>query len=53
MGKLAEAKMSRIKYELSDVNLFNTSDWEKMTTFLITFLPRFEKAFKPATNRLK
>ncbi|PCI09975.1 MAG: hypothetical protein COB73_04355 [Flavobacteriaceae bacterium] len=51
--ELANYKMSRIKYEMSDVNLFDKSDWEKMNEFLVTYLPKFEKALKPAILKLK
>lgn len=51
--ELANYKMSRIKYELADVNLFDKSDWEKMNGFLVTNLPKFESALQPAIKNLK
>tara|TARA_R110002033_G_scaffold169427_1_gene210168 strand:+ start:5426 stop:7927 length:2502 start_codon:yes stop_codon:yes gene_type:complete len=51
--ELANYKMSRIKYELGDVNLFDKSDWDKMNQFLVTYLPKFEKALQPAIKSLK
>lgn len=50
--ELADYKMSRIKYELSDVSIYEDNDWEKMRTFLITHLPKFEKALKPFVSEL-
>tara|TARA_B110000908_G_C10248427_1_gene450300 strand:- start:379 stop:2880 length:2502 start_codon:yes stop_codon:yes gene_type:complete len=51
--ELANYKMSRIKYELTEVNLFDKADWDKMNQFLVTFLPKFEKALQPAIKKLK
>lgn len=51
--ELANYKMSRIKYELTDVNLFDKADWEKMNEFLVTYLPKFEKALQPAIKNLR
>lgn len=51
--ELPENKMSRIKFELQDVNLYNQSDWEKMNNFFIVFLPKFEIAFQPFIKQLK
>jgi len=51
--ELAEHKMSRIKYELSNVNLFDKADWDKMSKFLIEYLPKFESALQPAIKKLK
>jgi uncharacterized protein with ParB-like and HNH nuclease domain len=51
--ELANYKMSRIKYEMSDVNLFDKIDWQKMNEFLVTYLPKFEKALQPAIKKLK
>ena len=50
--ELAEYKMSRIRYQLNNVSLFDKNDWEKMTTFLVTHLPQFEKALKPFVMKL-
>jgi len=51
--ELAEHKMSRIKYELSGVNLFDKADWEKMSKFLVEYLPKFESALQLEINKLK
>ena len=51
--ELPENKMSRIKIEEQGVNLFNESDWDKMNTFLVTNLPKFEKAIQPFIKTLK
>lgn len=51
--ELANYKMSRIKYELTDVNLFDKADWEKMNEFLVMYLPKFEKALQPAIKNLR
>ncbi len=45
--ELPDSKMSRIKYELDNVSLYDKSTWEQMKMFLINNLPKFEKAFKP------
>ena len=51
--ELPENKMSRIKYELTSVNLFDKADWDIMNHFLIKYLPKFESAFQPAIKKLK
>jgi hypothetical protein len=51
--ELVEYKMSRIKYEMVAVNLFDKSRWSKMNDFLINYLPKFEKAFQPYIKKLK
>jgi hypothetical protein len=50
---LPENKMSRIKYELENVNLYERTDWDAMNNFLIHNLPRFENAFKLEIEKLK
>ncbi|WP_367770720.1 DUF4268 domain-containing protein [Flavobacterium sp. WC2421] len=51
--ELPENKMSRIKIEKQEVNLFNESDWEIMNEFLVLNLPKFEKALQPYIKNLK
>lgn len=51
--ELASYKMSRIKYEMTDVNLFDKTDWVKMNDFLVLHLPKFEKAMQPAIQKLR
>jgi hypothetical protein len=51
--ELPENKMCRIKYQLNDVNLFDKSDWDKMSQFLVKYLPNFEGALKPEIAKLR
>ena len=51
--ELPENKMSRIKYQLNDVNLFDKADWDKMSQFLIKHLSKFETALLPEIKKLK
>ena len=51
--ELPEAKMSRIKYQLNDVNLFDKADWETMNQFFIEYLPKFENTFREPVKNLK
>ena len=51
--ELADYKMSRIKYELTDVNLFDKNDWNAMNEFLTKHLPNFENALQPVILKLK
>ncbi|MDB9702096.1 DUF4268 domain-containing protein [Flavobacteriales bacterium] len=50
--ELSDNKMSRIKYELKGVNLFDKSDWDKMSQFLIENLSKFETALQPVIDKL-
>ena len=51
--ELPENKMSRIKYELEDVDLYDKEDWGQMNNFLISYLPKFETAMKPVIEKLR
>ena len=51
--ELPENKMSRIKIEKLEVNLFNESDWSAMNEFVVAHLPKFERAFSPYIKNLK
>jgi uncharacterized protein with ParB-like and HNH nuclease domain len=51
--ELPDNKMSRVKFELDGVNLYNEADWEKMNTFVINYLPKFESAFQPYIKNFK
>lgn len=51
--ELSNYKMSRIKYELSGVSLFDKNDWGKMNQFLIDYLPKFESAMQPIIKKIK
>ena len=44
--RLTDKKMSRVKYELSGVNVFNEQDWHQMIDFMMQYVPKFESAFK-------
>lgn len=44
---------SRIGYYLEDVNIFNNDDWDKMTTFLVTNIIKFEVAFRQILIEIK
>jgi len=51
--ELAENKMSRIKFEKLDVNVFDENDWPTMNDFFVLNLPKFEKALQPFVDKLK
>ena len=51
--ELPDNKMSRMKFELQDVNLFNETDWQKMNDFFVLYLPKFESAIQPFIKNLK
>lgn len=51
--ELADNKMSRVKFELQDVNLFNDNHWGSMNQFFLEYLPKFENAFRPFIKNLK
>jgi len=51
--ELPDNKMSRVKFELQDVNLFNDNDWNRMNEFFVNYLPKFEKAFQPFIKSIK
>jgi hypothetical protein len=44
--RLTDKRMSRIKYELKEVSVFNEEDWDRMVAFLVQQVPKFEMAFK-------
>jgi len=43
---LPDSKMSRIKFEDTNLNLYNEEDWNQFDEFFIAHLPRFKKAFE-------
>ena len=45
--------MSRIKYELRGVNLFDKADWNKMSQFLIKNISKFESALQKSIKKIK
>ncbi|MEI7523437.1 MAG: DUF4268 domain-containing protein [Mariniphaga sp.] len=51
--ELPDNKMSRIKIEQQGVSLYNETDWVIMNEFLISNLPKFEKALQPYIKGLK
>jgi len=51
--ELPDKKMSRIKIEIDQVNVFDEDTWDEMDRFFIENLPKFEKAFKPYISQLK
>ena len=50
--RLTDKRMSRIKYELVGVSIFNEEDWKKMIAFMVDAVPRFERAFKKRIQEL-
>ena len=45
--------MSRVKAQIEGVNLYEKSDWSKMSDYLINNLPLFELAFQPEVEKFK
>ena len=45
--------MCRVKFELGNVCIFEESDWNKMTAFIVNNLSNFEHAFKPEIDTIK
>jgi hypothetical protein len=50
--KLPEKGMSRIKYELKGVSIFNEENWSQMIDFMVKYVPKFEAAFKEEIQSL-
>lgn len=50
--ELPDNKMSRVKFELFDVNISNEGDWSKMNEFFVFYLPKFEAAFQKYIDKL-
>jgi len=44
--RLTDKRMSRIKFELQGVSVFNEEEWQKMFSFMVQHVPKFEAAFK-------
>ena len=44
--RMDNKRMSRIKYELPEVSIFNEDDWNRMIQFMCEFVPKFEVALK-------
>tara|TARA_B110001469_G_scaffold127561_1_gene148993 strand:+ start:1896 stop:4430 length:2535 start_codon:yes stop_codon:yes gene_type:complete len=51
--ELPDNKMCRVKFELGNVCIFEESDWNKMTAFIVNNLSNFEHAFKPEIDTIK
>ena len=50
--RMDDKRMSRIKYELSEVSVFHEEDWERMIQFMCGVVPKFETAFKKPISQL-
>ena len=50
--RLDDKKMSRIKFELEGVSVFNEEDWDKMIAFMVKAVPKYEAAFKKPIQEL-
>ncbi|MCG8182399.1 DUF4268 domain-containing protein [Tenacibaculum piscium] len=50
--ELVEHKMSRIKYEMQGINLFELNDWNQMNNFITNHLSKFQEAFKNSISKL-
>lgn len=50
--RLDEKVTARVKYELTDVSIFNEDDWKKMIDFMEKIVPKFESAFKKPIQEL-
>jgi uncharacterized protein with ParB-like and HNH nuclease domain len=51
--ELPDNKMSKIKIQLNDVNIFDEEDWPKMTAYFIDNLNLFESSISPVINKYK
>lgn len=51
--ELPDNKMSRIKTEVSDVNIFDESTWDKMNEFFVGYLEKFVGAIGEYVEKLK
>lgn len=47
-----EYKVSRIRFEIKGLSVYNASQWSEMNDSFIKYLPKFEAAFKPYIKRL-
>lgn len=51
--RMDDNKASRIKYEMIDVNINNKEDWDKMISFLIENVIKFETVFSKRIPKIK
>jgi uncharacterized protein with ParB-like and HNH nuclease domain len=52
-GELPDHKMSYVYSQLDGVSLTEPQDWDRINAFFVETLPKFEKAFEPAVQKLK
>jgi hypothetical protein len=50
--RMDNKRMSRIKFENPGVSIFNEADWNKMIEFMVSYVPKFEAAFKKPISQL-
>lgn len=50
--RLDDKKMSRIKFEMEGVSVFDKKNWQKMIDFMLDVVPKFERAFKKPIREL-
>jgi hypothetical protein len=53
MGEIPDKKMSRIKFQRTDLNMIGESDWPAINDYFNDVMPRFEKAFRGYVERVK
>jgi uncharacterized protein with ParB-like and HNH nuclease domain len=51
--ELPDKKMSRIKFQRTDLNMIGESDWPVINDFFNDAMPRFEKAFRGYVGKVK
>jgi hypothetical protein len=44
--RLDDKVTARVKFELNDVSIFKEDDWDRMISFMVEVVPKFEAAFK-------
>lgn len=47
-----EYKLSKVRFVMPDLNVFDESKWDEINDFFITYIPLFENAFKVYVSRL-
>lgn len=50
--RLDDKVTARVKCELMGVSIFNEEDWEKMISFMVRVVPKFEASFKKPIQEL-
>lgn len=48
-----EYKLSKVRFEMPDLNVFDESKWDQLNDFFIKYIPLFENAFKAYVSRLR